>query len=100
ERSKQKRRPWSPTAGVAVSGRRGDQPAAATARLAITVTRCARYSAEAWISELRPEALCLMLATASGDQLLDSAASMSFWRNTLGPAPVTATRTPLLVLAT
>ena len=40
------------------------------------------------MSELRPSAFCLMFATASGDQVLPSAASMSFWRNTLGPAPV------------
>ena len=39
----------SPSAGI-----RRRQRAASTARLAITVTRCARYSALAWMSLLRP----------------------------------------------
>src|SRR5581483_9581415 len=74
--------------------------AAATARFAITVTRCARYSALAWMSELSPFGETLTLATASGANDLPSADSISFWRKTEGPAPVTATRTPPAVLAT
>ncbi len=64
-----------------------------TARLAMTVTRCARYSALACRSVLRPSCFCLMLATDSGANFAASAFSMSAWRNTTGPAPVTATRT-------
>ena len=67
--------------------------AASTARFAITVTRCARYSALACRSVLRPSRFCLTLATDSGANFALSAFSMSAWRNTPGPAPVTATRT-------
>src|SRR5262245_7649940 len=78
-----------------------DQPnAAATARFAITVTTCARYSAEAWMSELRPLSGCLTFATDSGANFAASAFSISFCRNTHGPAPVTATRGPPEVSAT
>lgn len=36
------------------------KPAAATARLAITVTRCARYSALPWMSPFSPSGSCLI----------------------------------------
>src|SRR6185437_9742838 len=69
------------------------QPAAAaTARRAITPTRCARYSALAWMSELSPSCFCAMDLIASAVKDLASAASIYFRRNTTGPAPVTATR--------
>ena len=73
------------------------QPAAATARLAITVTRWARYSALPWMSPFRPSGDVLHAwPRASGGQLAASAASISAWRNTPPwPAPVTATRTPV-----
>src|SRR5262249_10326327 len=54
------------------------QPQPCTARRAITLTRCARYSALAWISELSPPSLCLMSLTASGEKLFDNAVSISF----------------------
>src|SRR5437879_11029444 len=64
-----------------------------TAFFAMTVTRWARYSASAWISELRFSAPSLIAATASGVNARSSAASIAATRNTPGPAPVTATRT-------
>src|SRR6185503_6685113 len=67
--------------------------AASTARFAITVTRCARYSGEACRSLFSPSAFTLMPATASGANFAPSAFSMSAWRNAHGPAPVTPTRT-------
>src|SRR5438445_3179282 len=67
--------------------------AASTARLAMTVIRCARYSGLACRSLLRPSAFTLMLATDSGANFEASAFSMSVWRNAQGPAPVTPTRT-------
>src|SRR5687768_2868922 len=67
--------------------------AASTARFAMTVIRCARYSGEACRSLLRPSGFTLMLATDSGANFAPSAFSISAWRNTTGPAPVTATRT-------
>src|SRR5438874_5791940 len=73
---------------------------AATARRAITLTRCARYSALAWMSELSPSSLIAMSLIASGVKERASAASISGTRNTDGPAPVTATRTPAGVRAT
>src|SRR5262245_58583327 len=76
------------------------QPAAATAGLASTVTRWARYSALPWMSLFRPSAGILMPATASGDQLLASASSIGLQRKAHGPAPVTATRGPDAVWAT
>src|SRR5205085_11045070 len=72
----------------------GAQAQAATARRAITLTRWARYSALAWMSELRPSSLIAMSLIASGVKDFARAASISGWRNTEGPAPVTATRTP------
>src|SRR6185436_2117700 len=73
--------------------RPGHFSAASTARFAITVMRCARYSGEACRSLLRPSGFTLMLATASGANLDDSAFSISVWRNALAPAPVTPTLT-------
>src|SRR6185295_1948670 len=67
--------------------------AASTARLAMTVTRCARYSALACMSLFRPSCLTLIFATDSGANFAARAFSMSAWRKTTGPAPVTATRT-------
>src|SRR3989449_843200 len=67
--------------------------AASTARLAMTVIRCARYSGLACRSLLRPSAFTLILATDSGANFEASAFSMSAWRNAQGPAPVTPTRT-------
>src|SRR5256886_11083570 len=67
--------------------------AASTARLAMTVIRCARYSGLACRSLLRPSAFTLILATDSGANFAASAFSMSAWRNAQGPAPVTPTRT-------
>src|SRR5712664_3405193 len=74
--------------------------AASTARRAITVTRWARYSGVACKSLFKPSAFTLMSATDSGANCADSAFSMSAWRNTLGPAPVTATRAALPKSAT
>src|SRR3546814_14472899 len=59
-----------------------------------------RYSAEAWRSLLRPSAETFTLPTASAEKLPPSADSASARRNTEGPAPVTATRTPAGPLAT
>src|SRR5690606_11419963 len=56
--------------------------AAATARLAMTVIRCARYSAEAWISLIRLVAGTLMPSSALGSNLAPSAASIPFARKT------------------
>jgi putative ABC transport system substrate-binding protein len=67
--------------------------ARATARFAITVMRCARYSGEACRSLFSPSGFTLMLATASGANLAASAFSISVWRKAHGPAPVTPTRT-------
>src|SRR3546814_19687320 len=72
----------------------GYPAAAATARFSITPIRWARYSAEACMSLLRPSEETATLTTASGVKLPPSAASASPRRNTHGPAPVTATRTP------
>src|SRR3546814_1479307 len=58
-----------------------------------------RYSAEAWRSLLRPSAETFTLPTASAEKLPPSADSASARRNTEGPAPVTATRTPAGPLA-
>src|SRR4029079_15229487 len=74
--------------------------AASTARFAITLTRCARYSALACRSLFKPSAFCLIDATDDGSNFAESAFSMSFWRNTHGPAPVTATRVPLALSVT
>src|SRR3546814_15413519 len=73
------------------SSSHGYPAAAATARFSITLTRCARYSAEAWRSLLRPSAETFTLPTASAEKLPPSADSASASRNTEGPAPVTAT---------
>src|SRR5436305_15315746 len=73
---------------------------AATARRAITLTRCARYSALAWMSELSASSLIAMSLIASGLKDFASSASISGTRNTEGLVPVTATRTPACVLAT
>src|SRR5690606_20552855 len=79
----------------------GDQPSAfCTARLAITPTRWARYSAEAWMSLFIMPGSVLMPFRASALKDFDSAASISLWRNTQGAAPVTATRMPPAVSAT
>src|SRR5215468_1885529 len=75
-------------------------PHPATARRAMTPTRWARYSALAWISELRPVSGIVMSLIASGLKERVSAASISGTRKTQGPAPVTATRTPPPVRAT
>ena len=74
--------------------------AAATARAAITEIIAARYSAEPCRSLLRPAAGTLIPLTASAEKLEASAFSISATRNTVGPAPVTATRGPLGPLAT
>src|SRR5690606_13619824 len=75
------------------SGGRRLQPAAVTARLAITEIRCARYSADAWMSVFSPSGEIFTPLAASGLQLADSAASSSAERKTPSwPAPVTATR--------
>lgn len=74
--------------------------AASTARRAITPTRWARYSALPWMSLLRSVAGTLMSLIAAEEKSLASAYSIAFTRKTLGPAPVTATRTPAAVLAT
>src|SRR5205814_10321697 len=55
--------------------------ACSTARLHITVMRCARYSGEACRSLFSPSGLTVMLATASGANLAASAFSISVWRN-------------------
>src|SRR5208282_4895800 len=90
-----------PGSFVHAGHRRGAQPALATARLAITPTRCARYSALAWISLFSPSCGVAIPAIASAAKLADSAASIAAWRNTPPcPAPVTATRTPPAVFAT
>src|SRR5262245_9796871 len=73
--------------------------AASTARRAITFTRWARYSALPWMSLFRPSAGTLMSLMASDEKVLASASSIALTRNTLGPAPVTATRTLLPALA-
>src|SRR5690606_12763820 len=66
-----------------------------TARLAITTTRWARYSAEAWMSDMRLSDRMLMPSSAAASNEPARAASISLARNTpLSPAPVTATRTP------
>ena len=49
------------------------QAAFATARFAITPTRCARYSALAWMSPFSPSAGVLIPAIASGEKFADSA---------------------------
>src|SRR2546425_9187485 len=54
--------------------------AASTARLAMTVIRCARYSGLACRSLLRPSAFALILATDSGANFEASAFSMSAWK--------------------
>src|SRR3546814_7040297 len=51
------------------SSSHGYPAAAATARFSITLTRCARYSAEAWRSLLRPSAETFTLPTASAEKL-------------------------------
>ena len=76
-------------------------PAAVTARLVTTPTKCARYGALAWISLFMLSVPIDTPFSAAADQLADSAASAAAWRNTPPcPAPVTATRTPLGPLAT
>jgi len=72
----------------------------ATARRAITPTRCPRYSALAWMSELSPSCGIAMSLMASGVKDRASAVSISGTRKTQGPAPVTATRTFSAVRAT
>src|SRR3954469_9037722 len=76
------------------------QPAAATARLARTGIRCARYSGDACRSPFNPDALITTAFAAAAVKLFVKAASNSLERNTDGAAPVTATRTPLAVCAT
>src|SRR6185437_11155499 len=85
---------------LAGSGQIGYLLAWSTARRAITVTRWARYSALPWMSLFRPSAGTLMSLIASEEKFLASASSIALTRNTHGPAPVTATRTLLPVLAT
>ena len=76
------------------AGSRADYfSAASTARFAITVIRCARYSGLACRSLFSPSAFTLMFATDSGANFALSAFSMSAWRNAQAPAPVTPTRT-------
>src|SRR5690606_31045588 len=72
----------------------------ATARLAITAIRLARYSGDAWRSPIRSFDGTLTPSSAEALNDLTSAASISLERNTpLSPAPVTATRTPSLPFA-
>ena len=70
-------------------------PQASTARFAITVTRCARYSAPAAVSDSIPSDDTAIPATASPLNDAPSASSIAATRNTPSPdAPVTATLTP------
>jgi hypothetical protein len=63
--------------------------------------RLARYSGEACRSPIRLPAGTLMPSSAEASNFFASAASISLERNTpSSPAPVTATRTPSLPLAT
>src|SRR5258708_1675484 len=82
--------------------KRDDQPAAVTARCAITLTRLARYSAVPWMSASRLLAETVTPSIADGDQLAFSAASIAGTRITpLCEAPVGATRiSPDFVCAT
>src|SRR5262249_34571269 len=76
------------------------QPAAATARAAMTGMRCARYSADAWRSPISPVVLTVTDFADPAGHLVPSAPSSSFMRNTHAAPPVTATRTPPEVCAT
>src|SRR3546814_17225352 len=51
------------------SSSHGYPAAAATARFSLTLTRCARYSAEAWRSLLSPTAETFTLPTTSAEKL-------------------------------
>ena len=73
--------------------RRLTSSAASTARFAITVMRCARYSGEACRSLLRPSGFTLMFATASGANFARAPFPCRPGGTRIGPAPVTATRT-------
>ena len=61
-------------------------------------TRCARYSADPCMSLLSPRHRSVPPSRRPRVNDLASASSSALARNTLGPAPVTATRTPLLGL--
>ena len=80
---------------LAVMAGFSSEPAqAATARLVITLIRCARYSGVAWMSPIRPSAETVSPSIASGEKFPASAASASSQRNTpFSPAPVTPTPT-------
>src|SRR6185295_9748377 len=71
-----------------------------TARRAITVARCARYSGLASLPERTSAVDTAPSGTASGVKSAPSAASRPGTRNAFEPAPVTATRTPPPVFAT
>src|SRR6267142_2139103 len=65
----------------------------ATARRAITPTRCARYSALPWMSAFMPSAGMVRPSSDFGAKRFFSASSKDLTRNTpFDPAPVTATR--------
>src|SRR5574340_1827090 len=74
--------------------------ACSTARLAIAVTRCARYSALACRSLLTSSAGSVTRAAAAGEKSAASASSIAVKRNAQDLTPVTATRTALPVFAT
>src|SRR5215470_16175452 len=71
-----------------------------TALLASTGISAARYSAEPCRSLFKLPASIFTPSHAAPDQLAASLSSSALARNTPGPAPVTATRTPPLPLAT
>src|ERR687896_1442664 len=67
--------------------------ALATARLAITPIRWARYSALPWMSLLRPSGGTVSPSSDFGEKRFFNASSKCVTRNTPSPpAPVTATR--------
>src|SRR5262249_4012915 len=88
--------PFEEGQGLVDRGGEVDHPAraAATARRAITETRWARYSALASLSTSRSAEGTAIPSSASGAKRPASAFSIDATRNTLGPAPVTATRVP------
>ena len=74
--------------------------AAATARLAMTPIRCARYSGSAWMSPLRPSAGSVTPSSDFGREALARALPRRpcTRKTPFEPAPVTATRTSLAAL--
>ncbi len=84
--------PWdrNPTGSRPESQSDTNGQAAETARRAMTPTRCARYSADAWMSAFRFSAETVIPSSAPAEKLPASACSISDARKTQGPAPVTA----------